>query len=337
VIPRALLFFVLVSVAATLAGNAVAQSITVNDKTIERRADHSPDVGLTGINYDDCIADDFFGLKVTPVNITTAPGLKVFAGKEAGCATAAGRMTLGTLCWLSFESATLPTTQFKVPVRDIIPHAGGNSETLTHGTAQDCESGDSSPFSLFFALFDGSSQLAATPPKVDGKYDLKGPNPPVATGIGIGDTRLYPTWDASTDDPHGYRIYCEATTGDACVAPTLTAGQKPPQDLAASGQATQLATEGVVEGLTNHQQYACAIGTVDLLQNVGPVSDVVCGVPQPVIGYFKAYRDAGGQAGGGYCAFGRGGSAKPASLAVLGLTALFLAARRRRARRGEAQ
>jgi len=65
---------------------------------------------------------------------------------------------------------------------------------------------------------------------------------------------------------------------------------------------------------------------------MGELSNVLCAVPEPVLDYFEAYRNAGGQAGGGLCAFGRA----PGGVAALifGLAGLGVALRRGSRRRG---
>jgi hypothetical protein len=63
--------------------------------------------------------------------------------------------------------------------------------------------------------------------------------------------------------------------------------------------------EVVAKNLTNGTLYACAIAPFDTVGNNGKLSTVYCGTPAPVDDFFKTYRDAGGQAGGGYCSFGQ--------------------------------
>jgi hypothetical protein len=95
------------------------------------------------------------------------------------------------------------------------------------------------------------------------------------------------------------------------------------------------ATKGSVTNLTNFKTYTVAIAAVDGVGNVGPLSTLACDAPQPIDDFFKVYRDAGGQAGGGYCQMGLaglpGGGAVPllAALSSLGVLAL----RRRGGRR----
>lgn len=84
-----------------------------------------------------------------------------------------------------------------------------------------------------------------------------------------------------------------------------------------------------IENLVNGQKYAVAIAAVDRYGNSGPFSNVVCSTPRPVNDFYKNYINAGGQAGGGYCSFGRA----PMSwftIALITATALFFITRKRK-------
>jgi hypothetical protein len=118
----------------------------------------------------------------------------------------------------------------------------------------------------------------------------------------------------------------------------LVAGQVPSADVLANyrcGTAGKADTSFTIAGLFDYQSYAVAIASTDAVGNVGPLSTVVCGTPQPVVGFFEAYRAAGGTAGGDSCAMGRGwqtggpSSRWLALLAGAGLAALILRSRRR--------
>jgi hypothetical protein len=74
--------------------------------------------------------------------------------------------------------------------------------------------------------------------------------------------------------------------------------------------------------LDNDMGYAVAVSTEDELGNIGNLSNLACNVPKNVVGFYEAYRSAGGEAGGGYCTFAparRGG-------ALAGLIALLIGA-----------
>jgi hypothetical protein len=81
--------------------------------------------------------------------------------------------------------------------------------------------------------------------------------------------------------------------------------------------------------LDNGVAYAVAVASEDDVGNVGVLSELACGTPKEVTGFYEAYRAAGGEAGGGFCTFGpaRRGAIP---LAVATLLGLLVLARRRR-------
>jgi hypothetical protein len=93
------------------------------------------------------------------------------------------------------------------------------------------------------------------------------------------------------------------------------------------------ATSTTITGLTNFTKYEVAIGAVDAVGNVGPLTAGRCATPQPTVGFAENYHSAGGTAGGGFCAMGRVPPVSPgwrwAVLPALGA----LVWRRRRSRR----
>ena len=103
-------------------------------------------------------------------------------------------------------------------------------------------------------------------------------------------------------------------------------------------------TAYTIKGLTDNVTYAVAVSAVDNSGNPGPPSaqsPTTCNYPAPVNDFYALYRDAGGLAGGGFCAL-RGGTQLDASsgspigtwiAAATGCTATLAAARRRRRRR----
>lgn len=328
---RALLFFVTALVVAALSGEAIAQTVTIGPN-ITRRDGRPSGLSLTAISYADCIApapnEDKFEVVVTLTGVTTQ-GLQVWAAKDGSqsCTSADSRATLiGSQCWLVY-SENVATNDVTLRTQDIVPHANSAAGPGS-GTAEACSVGTSGNVTLFFILFDGDSQASAAATPLALTYDLEGPAAPTELGLGVGDTRLFPTWEVSAaNDEQGYRIYCEPATGD-CTAANLVAGEIPASTLSEKGTGGPSATSGEASGLTNNQTYACAVAAYDELENVGPLSELVCAQPEPVEGYFKGYREAGGQGGGGYCAFGRSGPEALAALAA-GLAALAFARRRR--------
>jgi len=88
-----------------------------------------------------------------------------------------------------------------------------------------------------------------------------------------------------------------------------------------------------VTGLTNLVTVAVAVAATDLVGNVGPLSNVSCGTPEPVNGFDELYHQGGGTAGGGFCSIShlpgkRGG----AGAGGLSFVVLAIWVQRRRAR-----
>ena len=64
-------------------------------------------------------------------------------------------------------------------------------------------------------------------------------------------------------------------------------------------------TSHLVTGLKNYNKYAVAVVASDIVENIGALSNVQCGTPEPVNGFDEAYRSAGGLAGGAsFCSLG---------------------------------
>jgi len=88
-------------------------------------------------------------------------------------------------------------------------------------------------------------------------------------------------------------------SGD-CTAPTLRAGEPPPAGLARCGETTS-ESSGIAADLQLGAYYAVAVAGYDLVGNVGDLSELACGTPEPVDDFFEIYRKSGGEAGGGFC------------------------------------
>jgi len=90
----------------------------------------------------------------------------------------------------------------------------------------------------------------------------------------------------------------------------------------------------LVKGLLDGVNYNVVIAAVDNFGNVGPPSGIACGIPAPVNDFWKDYRNAGGQAGGGFCALEAVGTPAGSTVAFGAFGALVVAGfRRRRDRR----
>ena len=117
-----------------------------------------------------------------------------------------------------------------------------------------------------------------------------------------------------------------------CSPSLLVAGQRPAEGLIRSKKHSKTATKGPSGRLENDQEYACAVAGVDSQGNVGNLSEVQCGMPRDLTDFYEAYTRAGGQGGGGFCAFGPPRKSSAFALAGLGI-ALLIARRKYRSTR----
>jgi hypothetical protein len=85
--------------------------------------------------------------------------------------------------------------------------------------------------------------------------------------------------------------------------------------------------------VTNYDYWVFAVAAIDTSGNVGPIGNLTCGVPGPLADFWYDYTNAGGLAGGGYCALEAVGS--PGGSVVMALGVGFVGigfVRRRRGR-----
>lgn len=215
-------------------------------------------------------------------------------------------------------------------------------------------------FTLYFMLVDASgADVVDNSATWVSKIDLLGPVPPTELEAGLGDGLLVISYAVpSSTDVDGFTAFCDPPSGGASSSTTSTAstgatssgvttsgagggdagscsssllvpGQVPATTLASCGTAAKSASKINAKGLTNGEPYAVAIASHDVLGNVGPMSELVCGVPAPVDDFFETYRESGGKGGGG-CSVSPGGVAGGAGLLGVGLAGLALSARRAR-------
>lgn len=137
--------------------------------------------------------------------------------------------------------------------------------------------------------------------------------------------------EAGTDASTEAATDASPPPSSACPTTLLVEGTVPDEaHFCGSGSST--GTSGRITGLKNGVRYSVAVSAVDLVGNVGKLSNVTCASPNPVDDFFKVYRDAGGQAGGGFCTTsgGVGHGAGVFGLFLIALAALGSTLRRRR-------
>ncbi len=124
-------------------------------------------------------------------------------------------------------------------------------------------------------------------------------------------------------------------------APNTTVGISniPPQYLCGQvgGNTTSsFAVTNFVEGgmgILDGHEYAVTVAATDGTANTGIIGNLSCVTPSPVIDFWTAYTNAGGLAGGGFCALEGPGMPVGGSLFGIGMFAAAATLARRRARR----
>jgi hypothetical protein len=183
-------------------------------------------------------------------------------------------------------------------------------------------------------------------------YKLTAPAPPSKVTPGTGENIAPISWsypsDATPDQTlNGFQFFCDPAPGTSgaeaagvlpppgstalpagCADSTiLIPGTRPP-DKYKCGTGDKNSNRGNATGLVNGVAYNVAVATTDTYRNIGVISTPACAIPQPVTGFFEAYRNAGGQAGGGFCSFTR--RREPLIfVTLLGLASCLLLRRRR--------
>ncbi len=268
------------------------------------------------LNRQDCIADANLTF---PILVTdTGSILEIWVG--TGCETKEGREKTEPECWkVLSEEAKISTPQpYVVSVRSIVKR--GAVENGVAVEAEVCDQASTSagaqPINVYFvSMSTDRTQLGFASWPLE--YDLAAPAPPTDLRAGPGEAALVVSFEgAGTTDGDGYVAYCEPSAVDpagaagtsavgsgSCSSSSLVPGERAPDGLKDCGQSEQLAPSIRAEGLVNGQGYTVALASKDKFGNVGALSELVCGTPADVTGFFEAYRQAGGQAGGGFCGF----------------------------------
>lgn len=207
-------------------------------------------------------------------------------------------------------------------------------------------------------------------PSLSIRLDGEAPAPPRDVVVRGGNEALEVKWDAvRATDFEGYVVLCAragaypvykqtyydgkfhtaASVCDRSVSPTAREravfGARKPEDGEVStapdtffrldtafvcSEMIPSGTSARLSGLQNGIPYAVGVASVDERGNASPIQDVVVQVPIPTRDFYRGYREAGGEAEGGYCAYGRRGG-RSAAL-ILGAAALAVIGLRRKRR-----
>jgi MYXO-CTERM domain-containing protein len=340
-----------------LSGPVLAQTVTLPSQGVIRR--HMiPDLDPDQINRKTCDDNEQITFQLA---VKGSPGTSYRLGAWVGmgCETPANRVGGNATCRrvgadVTYQEDASPLT---LGVQEIVGAvnltsvaaadagtgeggAGGGDPTVCDGSSQPVA------FTLHFLLVNtsGASPDGFTFPKWDAEFDLEGPDAPRAVTAGIGENRLVISWSPASDtarqDTESYYFFCDppAGTGTPTVdGGTPTCGEPALADANACGRAVGgNVTSGQTSALLNGVHYSVAVAAQDLFKNYGELSDSTCARPEPVTGFFEAYRDAGGKGGGGFCSVSAGRSPALAGFGVLALLGLALRRRAARARNGAA-
>lgn len=355
-LPRPLFVLAASLVGVFAAHEAAAQSIMLNPAGIERQygfRNSSSDATALWVSRADCEAGpekkgDSFRFPLTLDGNYSSYELQVWVGGTGNdCSDPAARTGNSPQCWLVYKGVpTTNTPTIDVRVQDIV---GMHKTTETpngpgSGTVEDCqpEPGSTSApqeVTLYFMFISGSGgTVVGHGVTWSTRYALMGPRPPTDISAGPGNTQVVLKWKPSNDAYlTGYRYYCDPLPGSETGSQGCSATSLIPDEVPSSGHecgsiSSSTATEGHVTGLANGHSYSIGIAGVDSVGNIGPLSGLVCGTPEPTEDFYQLYRDAGGTAGGGFCAIGHGShrSLGAGALALLSLSTAALVVRLRR-------
>ena len=347
------------SIASLVASNAEAQLPTpafIQQGGIRRDHQDPNLIGDTKFNRLDCQRDDFWEFAIAPPMSATLYDLQVWMSRDDGstCADPTNQTPATGKCRQVAETVVTGYS-VKVKVRDVASEAwgsfdGGAGADICNTTFE----GEATRILHFYFVAGGGSTYS---PPLDYKvtYDLLGPGPPNSVKAGIGENLLVVSYEEATNaaEVSRYRAYAEPVdappidgaggeggafepgrTGN-CTSNVLIPGKPVPADIDVRGESNASTLQVEAKGLTNGVTYATAVAAVDTYFNSGNLSSLACATPEPVTGFFEAYRDAGGQAGGGFCAIGAGRSGFAVSTVAFALFGLLLRRARRRDARSE--
>jgi hypothetical protein len=205
-----------------------------------------------------------------------------------------------------------------------------------------------------------------SPPSEQFSYDGEPPTAPRGVRAEGGNEALTVHWDAieNATDVNGFVVFC--TRGDRDIVypkPPYRDFQSPsrlcpgrvagpsgdgglgvigtPSDpflttdarYVCSDRVAPTQTSARIEGLQNGAPYVVGVAALDRKGNASPIVQVVQGEPIPTRDFYQGYREAGGEAEGGFCAVGHRPAPRPVEVAGGALVALALVLRRARRRR----
>lgn len=261
----------------------------------------------------------------------TGWALEVWVGSGVDCSDSEQRNNVATpRCWKVAESnnPNQAVVQLDVSPRAVAAGAQTPRETFDPTDPAACEQQLQIPLTFFLLLVDGAGTLQGSGARwEDTSLDLLGPSSPTDVDAGSGEEKLIAKWEVPVeedlDDLDGFAVFCDEAGGTppagtagmagvagggnvgdgSCTSDQLVPNVLPPSELQCGRVGGRGTREASTDRLENGVEYAIAVAGIDRVGNVGRLSPLACGTPQPVTSFFEAYREAGGRGGGGFCAW----------------------------------
>lgn len=326
-----------------------ASAITIDESQIERDSRRPDDQDPFTISLDDCQNDNDFTFTVA--SLTVGDTLSVWVTESADCTDLKTRNDgLCKQVIAAFQLADL-SMDLEVKAADVANGITNVIECADSGAADAPR-----PVKLYF-LVNETTDPVTDYLAYETRVDLLGPPPPTDVSLAVADSdKLTVSYAAPTSstDVLGYRFFAQEAgpsnaaggsgggpggaapgggsptggTGGSdsgtsdCTAPDLVPGEVPPSATEQGDTTSQ--TDGLVQGLTEGTRYAVGVAGYDKVGNTGKLSELACGIPEPVDDFYEIYRKQGGQAGGGYCGYCALGRPVRSGWLAVGLAGLAL-------------
>jgi hypothetical protein len=217
---------------------------------------------------------------------------------------------------------------------------------------------DSIPITLWFILVRDKSMTADSDDYTtytDTEVDLVGPDAPTDVKLTAKAQSVEVVFTESDSDAKSFLVYRDppgtsasgatggggaggsGTTGSGttgtCASQLLSAGTIPADNIPVAEESASKSVQ--VSDLEDGVTYAVAVAGVDVVGNIGKLSEVKCATPEPVESFFKKYCQDGGHACVSGCGVSTLGSADMLFWPALSSLALGVAVLRRRRRAPE--
>ncbi len=282
------------------------------------------------------VGDTFLGVRWTPnidsdtagydVFVDPIPGTTTLASASVSASTSAGLTTICPGSSSTSSSATSSSTGTSSSSAASSSVAGSTDTSSSTSSTLDVDAGCYVINIGSSAPANGASNCPAAPALTSGIVQDGGG---VTTGVTTDDSGAGTTSDAGGTFGTGgiATIPCDYLVGTSCPSgqPVYTAfSDSVPSETSGSYN---------VAKLTNGVQYNVVVAAVDNSGNVGPPSGQQCQTPEPVNDFYKVYRNAGGTAGGSFCALEAVGAPVGGTAALGGIAIAAGALLRRRKRR----